>query len=153
RRTNHQPNTRIQYSCGFLRLPYSVENAGICLLQRKPYRQCKCVRNKIDAWNNIQFRLPVNCQIDGNIGEFIIESKDACGPQESFITLKTYIGAGAVKPPETRCIQRLVQFQQRTHSKPRSERYYAFHGATVCNKIFTGNGTVKGRSGVAESNA
>jgi len=43
-------------------------------LESKPGREGKGVRNEIDGWNDVQFRLPVERDVQRRILEFVIET-------------------------------------------------------------------------------
>ena len=58
--------------------------------------QSESVRNEVDAGHEVEFRLPVQGEIDGSIWKFIIQSDDAGRAEPGLAGLEPEVSAAAI---------------------------------------------------------
>src|SRR5215831_6188785 len=121
------------------------------LFHNKPYTQSKCFGDKIDLWNDVEFGLPVERKIDGDIRELIIEPDHTGRSNICIIILESDVCSSSPKPGKSLRTESFVYFQQSSNTKTIAKRNESFNCAAVSDKIFCGERSVEGRDGVAES--
>src|SRR5580692_5666484 len=120
----------------------------------KPGRQAKSVRHEIDARDDVQLGFPVQGQVDGRIGKFVVEADDAGRTEPGESMLKTQIGAAAVEPGEGwGSADQLMTFIETAKAEAGAKRCQCFDGVGPVDKVFKADGIVDGGWGGAETDA
>lgn len=126
--------------------------------------QCESVRNKVDAGNNVQFRFPVQGEIDRGVLKFIVQADDAGGSEVGGMALdmvgvgvvfEAQVGAAAIEPGEGwGTADKLVSFVETTDAKAVvSKGDQSFEGVSLVPEIFYADSVIQRGGGRAEADA
>ena len=102
--------------------------------------------DKIDVGEDIEFRFPVEGEVDGGVLEFIVHADDACGAEPGLSVLEAYVAPTAIEPVKAGiAADELVSFVQAAESEACSPADEAFDGIGLVEKIFYTDGIAEGR--------
>src|SRR5882757_9930552 len=69
-----------------------------CAAESIAYGDGESAGDKIDIGQDIEFRFPVEGEVDGCVLEFIVHAYNACGAEPGLSVLEAYVTATAIEP-------------------------------------------------------
>src|SRR6185437_17054803 len=114
----------------------------------------KGVGNEVDIGEDVEFGFPVDREIDGGIGEFVVEAYSAHGPEVGIFVLPAEVAAKAPEPGKGGdATDELMPFIEAAETEARAPGYEAFEGIVLVHKIFYADAVADGRVGGVETQA
>ena len=113
--------------------------------------QSEGIRNEVYAGYEIEFRLPVQGEIDGGILKFIIQPDDARRTKPGLSGLEPEISTTAIEKSKVGdAADKLMPFIEAADAQARAEGHQSFNSIGLIHEIFDAEGIVEGGGGCTE---
>src|SRR6185437_2610948 len=119
-----------------------------------PDGDTKGLGNEIDIGEDVEFGFPVDREINGGVGEFIVEADSAHGTEIGILVLPAEVAADAPEPRKGRdAADKLMPFIEAAETETGAPGYETFDGIGLVHKIFYTDAVADGGVGGAETQA
>jgi hypothetical protein len=110
------------------------------------------VGDEVDIGEDVELGFPVDGEVEGGVGKFVVEADGAGGAEIGVVVLKADIAAEAPEPGEGGgAADQLVVFVEAAEAEPGAEGDESFDGTGLVHKVFYADGVAKGGGGGAKA--